>query len=1008
MNSWSNAALWIAITAVLAGLSIADVSAAEPTVLRELSPILDGGFELGHGAGPGPAWKWTLTGNVQASAVIDREVRHSGAQSLRLSSPGGREGSPAAWLEQTFPVLPATTYRFSVWVKGEDAGDHNEINSPEGFWLDLPVGTYGWTKLEKRLTTEPDQTSFTLRVELRMPTKAMWLDDLSLEAEVTRVASKHPGIAGGFWAPGVVEGDDTISKASVLVGAPPAFSGQAVLLVLADGAVSGSTSAPLPGGKAQLALDWSAGTAPVSQLALRLEIKDARGDVVGTAERTVEKISSSRVLAKLGRIEEGMPALRAAIEALAAQGVGVDYPKVSLTILEHFIPWSKDDVAHGEVRRASYAADDLEQTLARAQAEVEALKADPKSAPVVTRFRTGRVDIAGTHFVGDLVRSDGAAARGPVFFTGYGHFGQVVEDLPLFPDYGINVIQIEIGPNSVLTAENQVSYDNIRNIQAALERAAKNNVAVCLLLSPHYFPGWALDKWPDLNLCSGGFLRYCVDAPEARAVIEKFLRTIIPELRGRPGLQSLCLSNEPIYNDTAKCPVTRRMWAQWLAREHGDIATLNRRLHTNFASFDAVPIPGNHDFTDPQFAEWVLFNDERFAGWHRWMADIIHEMAPEIPVHAKIMAWTTDSRESLADGVDPELFGASGQISGNDCGESYPGDREWAMGWQTQNWFYDLQRTACREPVFNTENHLTPDRSTHYVPGTYFRAALWQGAVHGQGATTIWVWERTYDRRSDFYGNVMHRPGGAEETGRVGLDLLRLAPEVAALQEAPTPVAFLYSRTAGAKSKEYFPLMRRVYVALNFTGVPIGVITDRMAARGDFGATKMLVLTAATHVPDDAFAGIARFVKSGGKLLLVGKDSLRYDRFGEERRAGELEAVLAGAEVLDERLLGVAVDREDTHARVADLVAKLGVVPALRLADDRGRAPWGVEFRTARLSGRQILNAVNYLAKPQKVSLMRGSKSISARDLISGKPMGPEITLAPMETVLLEAVAPTR
>jgi len=1003
MSFWSRMTFGVVVG--LCCVSAVSGNSQTPGPLRELSPILDGGFEESYGLGPGPAWKWTLTGDVPATAAIDRQVRHSGAQSLRLSTPGGREGHPAAWVTQILPVLPATTYRFSAWVKGEQVGDHNEINDndPDDLWLDLPVGTYGWTKLEKRLTTAPDQTRLTLRIELRMPTRAMWLDDLSMEAEVARLASKRADVAGAFWAPGVAEGDNAVSKASLLVVAPPGFGGQAVLLVMADRKAMGTVSAPVRDGKTPIVLEWNSGDAPVAQLTLRAEIEDATGAVVATAERRVEKISSSRVLAKLARVEAGVPALRAAVEALAAQGVAVDYPRVSLTVLEHFLPWSKEDVARGEVRRASYAADDVEESLARAQAELAALKANPKSAPLVTRYRTSKVDIDGTHFVGDLVRSDGTQTRGPVFFTGYGHFGQVVEDLPVFPDYGINVIQIEIGPSSVLTGENEVSYDNIRNIQAALDRAAKNNVAVCLLLSPHYFPDWALRKWPDLGLCSGSNPRFCVDAPEARAVIEKYLRILIPQLRGRPGLHSLCLTNEPASSDVAKCATTRRMWAQWLTREHGDIATLNRRLGTRFPSFDEVPIPGNQDFSDPQFAEWVLFNDERFAGWHRWMADIIHEMAPEIPVHAKIMGWPTADRQALADGVDPELFGALSQISGNDCSESYPGGGEWAMGWETQNLFYDLQRTACREPVFNTENHLTPDRSSHYVPGKYFRAALWQGAVHGQGATTIWVWERTYDRRSDFYGNVMHRPGCAEETGRVGLDLLRLAPEVAALQQAPAPVALLYSRTAGAKSVRCFPLMRDVYVPLNFAGVPLGVVTDRMAAKNDFGPTKLLVLTAATHVSDDAFAGIARFVKSGGKLLLVGTDNLRYNRFGQERSADAVRGVLAGAEVLDERSLGVEAKPEDTHARVADLVAKLGVVPALRLADERGRAPWGVEFRVGQMRGRQLLNAINYLAKPQRVMLLRDGSPVRARDLISGAILGPEITLAPMEPVLLES-----
>ena len=37
-------------------------------------------------------------------------------------------------------------------------------------------------------------------------------------------------------------------------------------------------------------------------------------------------------------------------------------------------------------------------------------------------------------------------------------------------------------------------------------------------------------------------------------------------------------------------------------------------------------------------------------------------------------------------------------------------------------------------------------------------AALWQAAVHGQAATTIWVWQRSYDRKSDYWGSILERP----------------------------------------------------------------------------------------------------------------------------------------------------------------------------------------------------------------------------------------------------------
>jgi len=993
--------LALCLTACLAVLAAA-------TPYPELSPLLDGGFEQAVGDRPGTTWTFQAAPGSDARAVIDTKVFHGGRRSVRLSlSRGQTHGQVLGSLQQTVPVAPNTVYRLSLWVRGERAGDHNEVNDPDDLWIDMPAGTFGWTHLTKTLLTKPEQTRLTIMLNLYVPTHAWWVDDLVLAPDHTPLAAKMPGVQGGLRVPDQVEGDNLESTATLLVGMPAA--GKARLTVRAGNSARAAT-VPLAAGLQRIEIPWNTGAPGPTVLDLRLDILDREGRLMATAGRQVKKLSGAPALAALKRIGDDLPGLRRRLEALRARRVAVDYPLVGLTVLEHFVPWAQQDTRRAEVRRAEYAVRDLRQTLARVKEELAALEADPRSAPAVVRYQTGTVAIKGTHFEGSLARSDGSRGTGPLFFTGYGHFSQVRDDLEVFPDYGINVIQIEIGPNSVVQADGSVRMDGIREIEQVLDRAAAANVAVCLLLSPHYFPDWARERWPELNLCRGGFFTYCLDAPQAREIIATFLSTLIPAIKDKPALHSLCLSNEPIYTDTARCPLTHRLWAEWLSREHGDIAKLNARLGTDYPAFDAVPIPGNQDYQAPQFVEWVLFNNERFAGFHQFMADTIHELAPGIPVHAKVMAWTPHGRGDVANGVDAELFGRLSQIGGNDCSYGYPGRGEWAVNWQLQNWFYDLQRTVCRQPVFNTENHLTPDRSTHYVPGAHFRTALWQGAVHGQGATTIWVWERTYDKQSDFYGNVMHRPGCAEETGRVGLDLLRLAPEVAALQQEPVGVAMFHCIASLARSASYQPLMDAVYEGLNFTGVQLGLVTDRMAAAGDFGGAKALVLPAATHVPDEAFAGLERFVQEGGKLLVVGRDNLRFDRFSRERDPARVRALLAGAMVLpedDARTAAAAGPQQAgaqrrLHARLVEIVDRLGLEPGWRLAGERGQAPWGVEFRTARLGNRRLLNAVNYLKRPRRVMLVADGKPARGRDLISGREVGPTLDLAPLQPVLVE------
>jgi hypothetical protein len=203
-----------------------------------------------------------------------------------------------------------------------------------------------------------------------------------------------------------------------------------------------------------------------------------------------------------------------------------------------------------------------------------------------------------------------------------------------------------------------------------------------------------------------------------------------------------------------------------LARTHRTVAVLNACYVSHYAAFAEVPIPG---LAQPEFYDYSRFNEERFAAWHQWMGKVIHSLAPQALVHAKIQlegAVLSRWYHKSSWGVDPELFGESMDLNGNDDIILEPeAGTDWALAWQLQNLGYDIQRSLAAKPIFNSENHPTLDGYTGYVQPEHFRTALWQGAIHGQGATTIWVWERTTNHADCLYGNVMDRPGCAQAVG---------------------------------------------------------------------------------------------------------------------------------------------------------------------------------------------------------------------------------------------------
>jgi hypothetical protein len=970
-----------------------------------MNPIANGGFEqLEAGRALPPPWEFHIVGGAAAAASVDEKVFHRGRRCIRLRS--GSAAAPDVYgrLTQKVKVLPGVGYVLSAWVKGEKVLGGQQFTDWKSYTLRLPSGTFDWRLALRRFVTRPDQTELEIGLNIANRAEGLWVDDVRLELDLAWMKPLRPNVRLGFWAPDRIEGDDAPFKVFAAGFLPPEVEEGARVELEANGASIAASDFAGSG----TALGGSARSLPKGRVAFRFTVRDGSGAAIASGEKEVEVVSESRLLEKLDQLQAGLARLRRQIEQAERKGIAADYPRISATILENFIPWTREDIQTGELTRADYAVKDMEASLARAEAEIEKYE-KTAALPGVARYRTSPVEIQGTHFVADVERA-GKVKREPVFFIGYGHFGQVRQDIEKFPSYGTNIIQIEFGPSRVV-GENAISFDDVERDLKVMDRAAANNVAVNLLLSPHYFPGWAMQKWPDLGKCGGGFIKYCIDAPEAKMVLEKFLRAVIPKLRDHPALHSLCLSNEPIYRESRDCEYTRQKWIGYLRRMHGSLAKMNARFKTSYSSFDEVPIPANDEFAAPQFYDWCVFNQQRFAEWHKWMADIIHEMWPEARVHAKIMPIIFD-RNAIASGVDPELFSALSQINGDDCWIGYPGRDEWANNWHTQNMLYDLQRSMKQAPVFNSENHPTSDRSTHYYPPEHFRMVLWQGAVHGLGATTIWVWERTRDRTSDIYGNVMHRPGCAEETGRTCLDLLRLNDEVVAVQNSAAAVAILYSVASIAGCEEYMALLQTAYEALDFCGARIDFVSETQAPR-KLGSYRLIIVPGAARVKEKTFEALERFVRNGGKLFFLGENNLAFDEYGQARDRKRV-AALAKASVVDKK--GPQLRR-----LLFDALRKAGAAPPVTVLDENGKElSWGVEWLTAERKGRLLLNTVNLTKEPARVVIRCGAEYVqSAFDLVSGNELPKKSTgsvkpgtrtvfaLQPLVPVLLD-LGPTR
>ncbi|HCD34871.1 MAG TPA: hypothetical protein DER01_20855, partial [Phycisphaerales bacterium] len=275
-----------------------------------------------------------------------------------------------------------------------------------------------------------------------------------------------------------------------------------------------------------------------------------------------------------------------------------------------------------------------------------------------------------THRDGLLWNQDNGEER-PAFLYGYGHFAQVIRDLPNMNTLGATVIQRERGPRDA--GPDGKLTKGAMSILDTLDQAQDNGVKLELLLSPHYFPTWAVDEDPSVMIkpIPAKFIKYNIDHPVARKAIGQWLDGIVPFVADHPNLLSLCLANEPVYEHAGKDKYSRMAFTAFLKQRYQSLDRLNKNYATNYAVFDQVPLPEACGDDAPisqrlAYYDWVRFNQQHFANWLNWMHTRVKSHTTKPLTHIKQMA-DIYNRSTFSRGTDPEMISNITDLAGNDC-----------------------------------------------------------------------------------------------------------------------------------------------------------------------------------------------------------------------------------------------------------------------------------------------------------------------------------------------------
>jgi hypothetical protein len=534
-----------------------------------------------------------------------------------------------------------------------------------------------------------------------------------------------------------------------------------------------------------------------------------------------------------------------------------------------------------------------------------------------------------------------------------------------------------------------------QQVEEKLEICKQNNIAVNYTLQPHGMPGWVFEKWPEAELAKehgGHFNRFKIDHPKMREILEAHFTAATELLKDHDALHSINLTNEPAYKSTVD-KYSKRQWASFLEETYDSIDELNQVYGSDHATFDAVTFPENvHEpKPEPRYYDWFVFNTQRFADWHEWLADIVKSVDPDVPVHSKIMGKLFDFGPGdqyldwmYRSGFDAAMHTDFSEINGYD--DHYYADEDiFNKDGDLRYMQYKDYRMSLKEaPGFNTETHIIRNGGDDYTPAIakHVRTAYWQAAIHGANAQAMWLWEREESTTLDLNvvnDSLFHRPDCVATLGKTSLDLNRLMPEVTAFQKSNFDVRILFSNPSLIYSgDDHMRTMNEVYETLTLSGVKTGFVRNEQLANGEFSGADVIVVPNATHIDPAILEPLAAFAEEN-TVVVLGEESLRSDPRNRDISGPEPQRVHDGA-----TSIAPDVGRSALRKRLTRLLESAGVKQNHVEVSD-GKPATTVEWQTVEYEGQTLLNLVNY-GDLQKTVRVRGALAgREAHDILNGE-----------------------
>ena len=583
----------------------------------------------------------------------------------------------------------------------------------------------------------------------------------------------------------------------------------------------------------------------------------------------------------------------------------------------------------------------------------------------------------------------------PILFVGPMGYGQLQAQLPSVSRLGFNIVGDDFNSYAAfhaLKGPGDVDHTAIERLEMSWSRLSELNLAVAFNPTLHYFPVWALKRYPDITggepvddlpdwsgqkrhaglrtKTYGSFFPFSIDSPSLLPLVSEYYAALSKPLKSKPGVRLLWLMNEPTYRSRDETYV--RKYREYLESKFDRISDLNASWRSAYSSFADVNPAERED--SPGRYDWLDYNQARLATWFGSLASEIKKRSPDTLLSNKPLDNNFLRPESS---IDVEREANLWDVPGSDTHRS-PNSRTFAYDWRPAIMLFDFQKAiAPNKPLADFEFHYSHEPR---LSGKYVNAAFWHSFLHGLRLSTFWVWDTgnlgVSAAPTGMHFTALSQPRVTWATASTALDLRRLAKYVVAFPPKPE-VGIYYSKAALFLDRAFYTNgLNLVYEATIGLDAPVGFVTDRMVMDDLLGGYKLIIIPSVRFADPEVLNKLRAFIARGGRVVIIGEAPL-FDKY---RKPLAKAASIAS----DSRQIPLMPSAFLVQQQLEDAYSAAAISRPFRLRLPDGQPAWPIDFRCSRVDGEDVCYIVGLNKDPMTVELQGANAAHGWIDLISG------------------------